>query len=627
MKRFKFPKEVLHSALSPDEKFLYQPLTRPDEIRLVKILPGSRTSPIRCELHSAILGPYAPKYVALSYCWGNATHKTWVSCNGQRLGLTKDLLNALRRLRRKDENEMLWIDQICINQEDLEERSSQVQLMRMIYKSAANVIIWLGDEADESSTAIKLIPRVSNDVPTSGRNPDGVRRGEIRSGTQREWRALKALLSRPWFGRMWILQELGVASSATIVCGNKSISWQEVSDLIDHMHNTGLWLILFGSSGYRWSVTAQGRLKSLLLIRNEISNHGTISSVSALWASRNFDATDPRDKIYALIGLCDRDGHFAQPDYSKDVRDVYRETALSFLFPQDAKLSAGSSLRSQEHPVMGFICEAERTENKYKLPSWVPDWRARPYESLWEMIPKNGYKAAGTSKTRIASTDDPNQISLAAKIGDVVHLVSSIAPGAEDNPDPSQRDDLSNRVPQSFWINESSSLAASCQRYQDAASRDRAFGSTLIGNKAVENVTYYHTQQVEEKMDYALFYWHFRQFLFKLCPNGVVNGAGNPQLRQILSQHMEGYKSFEGAYRQMTEGRRFFTTLGGYMGIGPPGMRPDDSICVFLGGNVPWVVRREGHEYTLVGECYVHGIMDGEFMETVHLPVQDIIVR
>ena len=75
------------------------------------------------------------------------------------------------------------------------------------------------------------------------------------------------------------------------------------------------------------------------------------------------------------------------------------------------------------------------------------------------------------------------------------------------------------------------------------------------------------------------------------------------------------------------QGRRFFTTMGGHMGIGPPHMRPGDMICVFLGGSVPRVVRQEDHEHTLVGECYMHGIMDGELMQTTHLPVQDIIVK
>ena len=118
-------------------------------------------SAVKCELQSAVFGPDTPKYIALSYCWGDAIHKTWISCNGQRLALTKDLLNAIRKLRRKGETMMLWVDQICINQEDVEERGSQVQLMRKIYKNAANVLIWLGDEADKSNMAMELISQLS----------------------------------------------------------------------------------------------------------------------------------------------------------------------------------------------------------------------------------------------------------------------------------------------------------------------------------------------------------------------------------------------------------------------------------------------------------------------------------
>ena len=446
---------------------------------------------------------------------------------------------------------------------------------------------------------------------------------------------MQSLLSRPWFGRMWVLQELGVASSATVVCGNQSIPWQDVSGLIDHMQpNT--WLAVFGSSGYRSSVLAHGRLTKLLSIRDAISKNGTICSVDALYASRFFDATDPRDKIYALTGLCMCDLHFARPDYSKDVLDVYRETALAILFSQDLKLCADSCLKFHEHPVMSVICEAERTENKYALPSWVPDWRTRPYESIWQTTSRSGHKAAGTSKTQISLTDDPNKISLAAKIGDAVRLVSSIAPATENSSSHIDTPErwgkyLFDRVPQSYWINESSSMAASCQRYQNGASRDKAFGSTLIGNKAVASGNSYQISQQPADTcctpDYPMCYWHFRQLLFKICPNGVVNGAGIPQLRLILGQHMQGYKSFEMGYRAVSQGRRFFTSLSGYMGIGPPCMRPGDSICVFLGGNVPWIVRQEGPEYTLIGECYVHGIMDSEFMQTTHLPVQDIIVK
>ena len=187
------------------------------------------------------------------------------------------------------------------------------------------------------------------------------------------------------------------------------------------------------------------------------------------------------------------------------------------------------------------------------------------------------------------------------------------------------------RVPQSCWINESSSTAASYQRYQNDASRDKAFGSILIGNKAVASGNSHQISQQPADtycaLDYPMCYWRFRQSLFKICPNGVMNGTGIPQLRLIIGQHMQGYKSFEMGYRAVSRGPRFHTSLGGYMGIGPPCMRPGDSICVFLGGNVPWIARQEGPEYILIGECYVHGIMDGELMQTAHLPVRDIIVK
>ena len=615
MKTFISPKEALQTIMSPNETLRYQPIDRPNEIRLVKILPGLRISPVKCELQSEILGPEPPKYVALSYCWGNANDKTWVNCNGQRLALTKDLLNAIRRLRRKDNTVTLWIDQICINQEDLEERNSQVSIMRKIYETATNVLIWLGDEADDSNMAIELIPRLNRTLP------------HFKVRTTKELQPLKALLSRPWFGRMWVLQELWAASSATIVCGNKSIPWQDVSDLIDRMTYRGLLWGMFGSS--ESSLLACRRLADLKSIR-EGSPGGGSCAYTALYVSRDFDATDPRDKIYASPGLSKYHDYCFHPDYSTDIRTLYLATARVCLFAGDSKVSANPSIMCSKHSGMRFLCEAERSENTYNLPSWVPDWRVRSYPNLQQNSSETCYSAAGMSKTRITLTEDPHKISLAGKIGDAVYLLSSIAPLADDgSPNLAlcfpndQRDGLFQKVPQSCWINEASLMAARCHRYRDNASRDAAFGTTIIGNNAVYD-SYFHGHT---NIEYALYYWHFRQLLSKLCPNGVVNGASIQQLYVILHQHIDGYQHIDFLYQTVAQGRRFFTTLGGYMGIGPPGMRSGDLVCVFLGGNIPWIIRQDGHEYSLVGECYVHGIMDGEFIQTENLPVQDIIVK
>ncbi len=549
--------------------------------------------------------------MALSYCWGDINNKTWLNCSGRRLALTKNLLDAIRRLRRKDKTIILWIDQICINQEDLEERSSQVLLMQQIYKNATNVLIWLGDKADDSNMALDLIPRLS-----------GTLGPELKSRSIKDFQAVKALLSRPWFGRMWILQELGAASSATMMCGKKSIPWQDVSNLIDHIRgNLTLRILVFGTS--ESSLLACRRLENLKSFRERFLGR-EFCFFSALCMSRSFDATDPRDKIFALVGCCNQE-NLIQPDYSIDTRRLYQAIAHYSLFRDDSEGSADPSNMCREDFGMRFLCEAERIENTYDLPSWVPDWRARLYPSLWKDSSEIDYNAAGTSKTRIALVDN-SKLSLAGKIGDAVYLISSIAPPADDGSFPlfvssNWRDGLFQRVPQSCWITEASSIAATCQRYRENASRDAAFGTTLAGNNTVyDTSSHRHTE-------FALYYWHFRQFLSILCPNGVVNGASFQQLSFILNEHLEGYHHFDLYYQTAAQGRRFFTTLSGYMGIGPPHMRSGDLVCVFLGGNVPWVIRQDGLEYSLVGECYVHGIMNGEFMKTENLPVKDIIVK
>ena len=158
-------KKLLHSAQSlqissaPKEKLVYPPRRGDRDIRLVQILPGSQYSSVKCELTVASLD-LPPEYVVLSYRWGDATQNTWITYNGQRLDVTSNLINALRAFRQRDKAVTFSIDQICINQENVPERSNQVRLMRDIYTRAKSVSIWLGKEADNSNMAITFMKRV-----------------------------------------------------------------------------------------------------------------------------------------------------------------------------------------------------------------------------------------------------------------------------------------------------------------------------------------------------------------------------------------------------------------------------------------------------------------------------------
>ncbi|KAF2827526.1 HET-domain-containing protein, partial [Ophiobolus disseminans] len=127
---------------------IYDTRLRGRNFRLLNLLPGDETSPLRCDLFESSLDrPVA--YEALSYVWGDISATEPIFCGGRTLSITASLAEALRSLRSKHSRRVLWADGICINQRDLEERSHQVQLMGRVYANAGRVIAWLGPDHDD----------------------------------------------------------------------------------------------------------------------------------------------------------------------------------------------------------------------------------------------------------------------------------------------------------------------------------------------------------------------------------------------------------------------------------------------------------------------------------------------
>jgi hypothetical protein len=141
------------SALEPDhhaiddsdgiEQYRYEPLRSPSHIRILELEPGDHAVPLRCSLVQVDLQD-RPQFEALSYAWGDASDLKTIECNGKELMITRSLHEALESLRYSNDSRRLWADAICINQKDLPERGSQVQLMAKIYSEALRVLWWLG---------------------------------------------------------------------------------------------------------------------------------------------------------------------------------------------------------------------------------------------------------------------------------------------------------------------------------------------------------------------------------------------------------------------------------------------------------------------------------------------------
>ncbi|KAF2117042.1 heterokaryon incompatibility protein-domain-containing protein [Lophiotrema nucula] len=211
--------------------YTYDPLPkRPGAIRLLKLLSSSaRNTQIVCELINRRDGD-VPQYEALSWCWGGhpPTAQVLIRKKGRlySMGVSPVLVVALTFIRSSQKDRYLWVDAICINQDNLVEKNHQVEMMHNIYANAKQVRVWLGKASEDSSTAFRFIKEeVLQFVKfeTLFASP----------GATEKWQALLEVMQRPWFSRRWVVQEITLARKAVIHCGQDTISWRKFSGAVE----------------------------------------------------------------------------------------------------------------------------------------------------------------------------------------------------------------------------------------------------------------------------------------------------------------------------------------------------------------------------------------------------------
>jgi hypothetical protein len=191
--------------------YQYSSLAR-GQFRVINLAPGTN-SKLRARLE-VVEGLQQCEYEAVSYCWGSAKlTQELVMHDGTNLKITDSAYGLLRHLRHSDKPRRLWVDQICINQTNVAEKSEQVKEMHKVYKHTARLIIWLGEDDDESNQAMAILHNVFSRLERDG--PLGFSHDQIltevpltanSSGCLEmwPWEKVARLLSRPWFTRMWV---------------------------------------------------------------------------------------------------------------------------------------------------------------------------------------------------------------------------------------------------------------------------------------------------------------------------------------------------------------------------------------------------------------------------------------
>jgi len=300
--------------------FKYEPLPNTEAtIRILYLHPLSHSGKIEVSLTVVNLSD-KPVYTALSYEWGTEIEQQVITVNGHFVHIHKNLYQLLLRLCPKHGFRRLWVDAICINQNNISERNSQVQMMGDIYKTATSVVAWLGDDAEHGEALLRHLKR-SGEVSRTllqygGESVEQNPRLEVEpSADSASVEALKILLRRTYWSRAWILQELMHGREITLMCGDEDISWEYLRALC----GCPLW-----SASFKNTV-----IDKLFFDKIALANGRHLVMHILMEEYPNRLCADPRDQIYSLLSI---DSTYKEPkrlidvDYNIDFQSLLFRT-------------------------------------------------------------------------------------------------------------------------------------------------------------------------------------------------------------------------------------------------------------------------------------------------------------
>jgi hypothetical protein len=731
-----------------NEGFRYPPLDASKrEIRLLKLDMSGPVNDIHCELQVASLDEQ-PEYEALSYTWGGfALEKLEISISNRSFLVTRNLFYALRNLKQpftavptltrwaleinSERYLVLWIDAICINQEDVLERNSQVQLMWSIYENASKVRVWLGEESDDDELGMEMVrllnlhtelkytkllreileenkeaqdrqdseelhdmrqssPRnsqvdkVENDeeprqtqeaiqldtVNEEAQNAEGVDEEATEEGGKtmnmfwmfnsfhlgrapiqwsgmslegapeastgavdissepnksseprpltaeeqsklpfqmlfgvnnmlsgetpepsdpKEWVHFQKLMERPWWRRMWVVQEVAAAKGPIWVgCGQSWMPWASfvgasltIADMMNHpfmqrVNHLGGGAVLI-SEKQKWASRTDGRLDCW---------GGLLNLIFSTWPCH---ATDPRDKIFALLGFVPSIG--LVPDYGMKVEDVY-------------ELLVKQSINSTRN--LMFLA-LNRRPKRLVLPSWVPDFSLDlPEDEYNGSCPMGLFGADGNNWHNIGAptpgcslkpNDVPGQLTVYGFKFDNPLTLGQVWDGTSSE----RQSNFIRILPEYKAIMDE----MDSEHFSNLVGpqRDEAWWRTLIWNADADD-------QYPAPDTFGEYVSRILKEESRLIVNVSDHNMENHP-RVIPTGGPEMY--YDAAVRHAFK-RRLFITSKGHLGSGPAEMQMGDLICILLGFKTPVILREGSAEssYEFIGHAYVHGIMHGE---------------
>jgi hypothetical protein len=583
--RIRTSNSLAEAVATRKSSFQYEPLP-PNHIRLLSVSGEDATGGIEFALEVKEINDELVFY-ALSYVWGSSDTNKSIVCNGQCLLVTQsvhDVLSGFQKIKTL-EWMPLWIDAICINQQDYTEKEREVARMDIIYRQAKCVLIWLGKSSDNSDLAMGQIETLAlrlakpkalylgvEELPQHGLPPsdDSV------------WTAISHLYDREWFRRLWTFQEAALATSAQVVCGSQTVSWSRFCQLAIELVRRGL-SYLGTPDQYRPSSKAGFHTVSNIDIAQRLNiSHDHLPFYHLIRWSHSKHCVDPRDRVYALLSL-------TSPEFrSKIVVSYNVDPARLYIQVVKASLEEKCALKPLQ-----MVADREKLPG---LPSWCVNLNS-PYKML---LGFGSHLSAGIlycdsyADACVDMTPDENTIKIEGFRADGIARI--VPPSGL----PRLKSPLEHTTQLLAWSNDCLQVAYEALREKHHSDNDIFLAHTYT-------ITSNTKQRASDSHALQQAYRDIESAIDSRCPG---NAGSVPFV--VPQDRLRLYYDTQTQMNRICKNRAYFTTTSGRLGVGPPEMLPGDLIAVFFGGRPAFVLREipGSNAFTFIGDAFVHGLME-----------------
>jgi Heterokaryon incompatibility protein (HET) len=592
---------------NPPSDFRFE-LLRAGQIRLLSI--SIINEQVELSLHRYYLQT-APEYYAISYAWGTEQRTTSVLCNLQTMTITPHVYEGLRCINSLYGSSIrIWIDSICINQDDNEEKAVQVKNMHEVYAGARAVLAWLGSSGNDSDLAMASIPAMYDSLkdetgPRCKFDEDLARLG-LPPWKHPVWCALGRLAVRPWFERLWVVQEVALAQEVYLICGMNYTNFEPLAGLLRAMRITGIDGIFasrLDESEFQTFNLSHARVLGTMAKKDEDA-----SFTGFLGNGRYRACGQPLDRVYGFLGLLS--GSYRaqfQVSYSSESREEYWTAYLA---------AARWSLTHE--PTLSILHQKPCTRPLIELPSWCPNYNCEPEcrNSLESFRPyplsgkkedhqpyRAGFDPKFTSRDNMpkyhfeVSFDARNLYEARISGAQVDEIVSVVTVGKWEWPITAGQLKIQSSLKAADWLSRCWDLASSTVKSELPTLK--VFSDTLAG--------FLQPSHILEDMCTS----HYKHILNLLA----LTGEEEWKLKiKALPKGSPETIWFIISMNNMWQNRVFFATRSGRIGAASRHVRCGDKVCVLFGGWAVYVLRKrpQGPNWQFLHPAYVHGLMSGE---------------